>query len=117
MTTPTPVRETPNTPPARDRVGGISKVRGVKDFPNVLPARFAGGRAEPPRRQIEAALIVSDAGADVLVRYRLGHPWRCEACGPQVYANGCHHVFAAALVLAQTYLGLDRLPELEPAVT
>lgn len=49
----------------------------------------------------------------VSVRWRLGRadPWRCAACGPSTEAN-CPHTFSAALLLAETLLGLTRVPEL-----
>ncbi len=70
-----------------------------------LPARLTGGQTE---RKVEAALIVDDHGEDVLVRFKLGRPWRCADCGPMERAE-CVHTFAAALVLAEQFLGLTPL--------
>lgn len=69
---------------------------------DVLPARVAGEQT----RKIEAAVIVTDNGRDVVVRFRHGRPWLCGDCGSQETAAGCEHAFSAAMTLAEQWLRL-----------
>lgn len=77
--------------------------------PARLLARFTPGGVP------EVFVGVTDSGREVRVRWRMarGEPWRCDACGPMATAD-CLHVFAAALLLAEEFLGLSRIPSLVP---
>ena len=76
-----------------------------------IPAARITARYRAP----EVFVAVDDAAGEVRVRWRLGRaePWRCDACGA-MSTTDCAHVFAAALLLAEEFLGLTRLTELDP---
>lgn len=68
-----------------------------------------------PRKGLDRHVIVTDPDVGpVSVRWYLGRaePWRCRECGLLAEAS-CPHTFSAALLLAETLLGLTRAPELQ----
>ena len=62
-------------------------------------------------------VVVEDDGTSLRVRWQFGRKptWRCDACGPMDGAD-CPHTFAAGLALAESLLGLTRVPQLNPDV-
>jgi hypothetical protein len=78
----------------------------------VMAAHLMGPAA--PRKGLDRHVIVKDPDVGpVSVRWYLGRaePWRCRECGLLAEAS-CPHTFSAALLLAETLLGLTRAPEL-----
>lgn len=63
-----------------------------------------------PRRELPTGVYVvtDDDGIEVVVRLTPDHPerWRCSACRIRCALTDCLHIFAVAIHLAQTELGL-----------
>lgn len=62
-------------------------------------------------------VVTNDDGSEVVVRFTpgTGHRWRCGCPAGRSQSVSCLHTFSVAIHLAETELGLTRIPELELA--